>query len=102
MTSELTELECRRAIDRIRHQEQLRDEEIADRLLELTVTLKSLAVVELTSPVLQRAKQSFPTVVKSLDALHLATAELAKCQVFFSLDKQQLTAAKALGLKTEI
>jgi len=102
VTSELTELECRRTLDRIRIQEQIPEEEIAERLAELDLLLKSMRVVHWNATVLKRAKASFPTVVRSLDAVHLSTAERAKCPVFVTRDKQQGIAAKALGMRVSI
>ncbi len=99
ITSEVTELECRRTLDRIRLHEHLGDEELADRLTELDLLLKSVRVVRLNTIVLKRAKAAFPTVVRSLDAIHLATAELAKCALFLTRDRQQAVAAKAIGLR---
>lgn len=99
ITSEITELECRRTLDRIRLHEHFSDEELADRLAELELLLRSIRVVRLNESVLKRAKASYPTVVRSLDAIHLATAELAKSVLFVTRDKQQTVAAKAIGLK---
>lgn len=100
LTSELTELECRRTLDRIRIQEHLDNEEVSELFFELDLILKAMRVIQLGSAVLTRAKASFPTVVRSLDAIHLATAELTSASVFFSKDHQQLTAARAIGFKT--
>lgn len=101
ITSEITELECRRTLDRIRIEENLSGEEMADRISELNLMLHSFRIVQLTHPILKRAKASYPTVVRSLDAIHLATAELARVSIFQSRDKQQVTAATAIGLDTQ-
>ena len=102
LASELLELECRRTLDRIRIQEGLPDAQIAELLSDLDLILSSIRIVQLSAPIIKRAKGSFPTVIRSLDALHLATAELSNVSVFLSRDKQQATAAKAMGLKTVI
>ncbi len=65
---------------------------------ELELILSSLRIIQINTVILKRAKGFFPTVVRGLDAIHLATAELSKCSQFVTLDKQQGTAAKALGL----
>ncbi len=101
ITSEITELECRRTLDRIRLQEGFEDEEIADRLSELGLLLNSLTVIRLNAPILNRAKSPFSTVVRSLDAIHLATAELAKATTFLTFDRQQSTAARAMGFEVD-
>ncbi len=100
ISSELLDLECRRTLDRIRIHEHLTNEAVADRLKELETSLKSIRLIRLSPPIFQRAKAPFSTVVRSLDALHLATAELVRAKVFLSFDKQQVTAAKALGFST--
>lgn len=98
-TSELTEIECRRTLDRIRLHERMPDTEIADRLMELEILLKSLRIIRLNTTILKRAKAPYPTVVRSLDAIHLASAELVKTRLFLTRDKQQAVAAKAIGLE---
>lgn len=101
VTSELTDLESRRTLDRIRLHEQLSDEEVSVRLNELDQMLNSMRVFELTAAILKRAKSSFPTVVRSLDAIHLATAELSNCTEFRTLDRQQAIGARAIGLMVD-
>ncbi len=100
ISSEITEIECRRTLDRVRLQEQLPEEELAERLSELQLLLDSIQIVRVNAAVLKRAKEPFPTVVRSLDAIHLATAQLAKASFFLTRDRQQAVAAKAIGLKT--
>ena len=99
VTSELSELECRRTLDRIRIQERRSDEEMARSLSELHALFQSLRVIRVDSVVLKRAKAAFPTVVRSLDSIHIATAELSGARRFISRDKQQGNAASALGMQ---
>ena len=60
-----------------------------------------LAILELAPPVLARALQPFPSPVRTLDALHLASAEFIREQgqlvEVASYDKRLLDAAQALG-----
>ena len=69
----------------------------------LTDILGNLTLLRLTEPVLRRASGPFPTVVGTLDALHLATA-LALGEVgiedlvFATHDERQARAAAAVGL----
>lgn len=106
VTSELTEIESRRTIDRVRITEGLSDAELAVRLSELDLILRRMAIIELSPAVRKRAKGPFPTVVRTLDALHLATAVLLRESAtdpaagpgrFVTLDAQQRSAALALG-----
>ena len=60
-------------------------------------------LVPLDTVVLERAAEPFPTLLSSLDAIHLATALLARTQVedlcFATHDGELATAARAVGFK---
>ena len=64
--------------------------------------LGRVALVELAPPVLARALDAFPTPVRTLDALHLATLEFLRSQgqtiSLASYDERLNTAARALGI----
>jgi predicted nucleic acid-binding protein len=66
------------------------------------VLVGRVALLELVSPVLTRALEPFPRPVRTLDALHLASAEfLRERQPAIQLatyDSRQATAAKAMGI----
>ena len=102
-SSELMGVEARRVLDRLRLGHALDDDGLADAHDALAATERALGVVRLTSAVLRRAGQSMPTVVKTLDALHLASALLLTAQrvdlVFGTHDRRQATAARALGFQ---
>jgi predicted nucleic acid-binding protein len=61
-----------------------------------------VALLELVAPVLTRALEPFPTPVRTLDALHLASTQfLRERQPALRLatyDGRQATAAKAMGI----
>jgi predicted nucleic acid-binding protein len=106
-TSEITDIECRRTLDRIRIQEGLSDAKVALKYSELNEILNTLKIIKLSPPILKRAKGAFPTVIRTLDAIHVATAALLKdlthdqeLQQFYFLtrDLQQRACAQALGL----
>ena len=85
-------------LDRLWLEHALDDDGLADAHDALAVTERALGVIRLTSAVLRRAGQSMPTVVKTLDALHLASALLFTEQrdvdlVFGTHDRRQATAA---------
>ena len=65
--------------------------------------LARLAWLELARPVLVRALEPFPAPVRTLDALHLASAEflrsLGERLRVASYDERFLTAARALGME---
>jgi predicted nucleic acid-binding protein len=66
--------------------------------------LARLAFLELSRPVLSRATQPFPVRVRTLDALHLASAvflrEAGQAVTIASYDRKLLAAAKALEFDT--
>ena len=73
--------------------------EHADRAREL---LERMAFVELTPTVLERARAPYPTVLRTLDALHLASADylrgLHRPLRLASYDKRMLAAAKSMNI----
>ena len=104
MSSALLEVECLRTLDRLRLAEELRDEEIALRRESVFRLMEAMEIVELTRPVLARAAQPLPTMLGTLDAIHLATALLWKERkgldlVMTTHDGTLATAAKASGLR---
>jgi predicted nucleic acid-binding protein len=76
ITSALTRVECLRTLDRLRLEENLSDDEIVRRREAVFRVLGSLVLVDVTPPVLERAAQPLPTVLGTLDAIHLTTALL--------------------------
>ena len=61
-----------------------------------------IAFVELTENVLARAREPFPAHVRTLDGLHLATAEFLRTDGDFielaSFDTRMIAAARAMGI----
>ena len=101
-SSRLTSLECRRTMDRMRIINNIAPEKFATRLQWLEELLDSLGIIPLAEPIIKRAEDAFLTPVRSLDAIHLATAllwkEEQKTHFYFATHDQQLaTAAKAHG-----
>ena len=103
-SSELLGIEARRVIDRLRVQAALDDPELADVHHDLTRIERAIGAIPLTRPVLHRAALPMPTAVKTLDAIHLASALLLRERrtaslIFATHDPQQLRAARALGFE---
>jgi len=103
-SSELLGIESRRVIDRLRVQAALNDHELADVHHDLTRIERAIGAIPLTRPVLHRAALPMPTAVKTLDAIHLASALLLRERrttslTFATHDPQQLRAARALGFE---
>jgi hypothetical protein len=66
----LVEVECLRALDRLRLREGLTPEELVVRREAVYRLTAEMEVVEPTWPVLCRANQPFPTPLGTLDAVH--------------------------------
>jgi predicted nucleic acid-binding protein len=71
---------------------------------EARMLLAGVELIDLTDPVLARALEPFPVAVRTLDALHLATADFLRISgeriELATFDNRLLVAAKAFGLAT--
>jgi len=104
VASALVEVECLRTLDRLRIREGVSDRKISAWREAVFHLLAEAHVVEITSPVLQRASQPMPTTLGTLDAIHLATALLWKERgkselVLATHDEALATAGRASGLE---
>jgi predicted nucleic acid-binding protein len=103
-TSELMGVEARRVFDRLRLEVALGDEDVGALQGELARVEGTLGTVSLTRTVLHRASLPMATPVKTLDAIHLASAMLLREHredrpLFATHDAQQAIAARALGFE---
>ncbi|OGQ51549.1 MAG: hypothetical protein A2W66_07575 [Deltaproteobacteria bacterium RIFCSPLOWO2_02_56_12] len=100
-SSSLWRVEALRTVDRLRLSGNLFDGEVADLTRDIRVVHETLAIHPVSERILQRASESFPTVVGTLDAIHLATAlairEVEKVDFFMTHDLRLSTAARSLG-----
>jgi predicted nucleic acid-binding protein len=104
VTSDLTFVECDRRLARLATNGELSEADGATLRGELSITSPRWSVLRVGPAVVERARQRFPKEpVRSLDALHLATALVAKAAapdlVFLSLDDQLRANARALGFE---
>jgi predicted nucleic acid-binding protein len=76
VASAIAEVECLRTLDRVRILEEVPDTEMAIRRETVYRLLESVEVVEPSRAVLARSASPMPTVLGTLDAIHLATALL--------------------------
>ncbi|MBA2311440.1 MAG: PIN domain-containing protein [Actinobacteria bacterium] len=101
VSSELIRLECLRTIDRARIRLGLEDELVAKHRSEVLEAVDAFSLVALDSIVLERASDPFPTLLGSLDAIHLASALLIQDELygleFATHDDALGTAARATG-----
>ncbi len=100
-SSSLWRVEALRAVDRLRLSGDLSDEELAGLIRDIRIVHETLAIHPLNERILQRASETFPTVVGTLDAIHLATAlalrEIAPIDYLLTHDAQLGIAARSVG-----
>jgi predicted nucleic acid-binding protein len=101
-SNEILRFEARRVIDRLRLGLILDDDGVAQAQQTLGRMECSIGFISLTRLVLRRAALPMPTVVKTLDSIHLASAllfqeRMGDSLVFATHDDQQATGARALG-----
>jgi predicted nucleic acid-binding protein len=101
-SSELLAVELRRTFDRLRLTRVMPKRKLAQLRDEVERNLAGIALVPLDRSVLKRAGEPFPKPLKTLDAIHLATALLLNNYeggiVFLTHDRQLGVAALACGL----
>ena len=99
--SQLWRVEALRTVDRLRLSGDLSDGEVADLVRDIRLVHETLAIHPLTETILQRASETFPTIVGTLDAIHLSTAlairEVEPIDLLLTHDVQLGTAARSLG-----
>jgi hypothetical protein len=82
-SSALWPVEALRTVDRLRLTHEISDTEVAELVRDIQITHETFAIHPITNQVLQRASETFPTVVGTLDGMHLATAcRYAKSKVW--------------------
>lgn len=103
VSSELTIGETFRTIDRLRLSGGATEDELAIFREDAEKNLAILSLIPVDRVVLNRAGGPFPTLIKTLDAIHLATALLwsdhAGKIVFLTHDRQLALAARVCGLQ---
>jgi len=103
-SSELLHVECNRTLYRLRMENKITDETMSDYQSSFEDFLETISIIDVNSTVMSKAAGPFPTVIGSLDAVHLATALLWKEEReedihMLTHDVQLAVAAKASGMK---
>lgn len=103
VASELIRLECLRTIDRARIRFGLPDQEVASRRAAVLEAIDTFLLIPIQPALLERAAEPFPTLLGSLDALHLASALLVRDRfeelVLATHDEVLALAARAVGFR---
>jgi len=99
--SELIRLECLRTVDRARIRLNLPDEAVATHRASILEAVDAFSLVPLDSAIIDRASAPFPTLIGTLDAIHLASAMAAREIVpelrFATHDVELGLAARSVG-----
>jgi predicted nucleic acid-binding protein len=104
VTSQMAEVETFRAVDRERLLGHLSDAETARKRKELTELMAMLDLLPVDAAVIARAKGSFAVNLRSIDAIHVVSAELLAREShpepleFWTHDDRHATAALSRGL----
>ena len=102
VSSELIEIECRRVLHRYRLAGELTDETLTVARERLDEVLAGIDLLEMSSQIKRRAMDPFPVNVRTLDALHIATALMVAEDddgvVLFSHDEGMNRCARSLGI----
>jgi uncharacterized protein len=102
-SSALWRVEALRTVDRLRLLHEISDIEVADLVRDVQIIHETFAIHPLDERIMQRASETFPTVVGTLDAIHLATAasirESQRLDFLLTHDSQLGTAARSLGFR---
>lgn len=105
MSSELVRLECLRTVDRERVLGHLPDEAVVRQRAAVLDLIDRFDLVPVSSAILERASQPLPTLLGSLDSIHLASALIAVDQyedlVFLTHDRGLAQGARAMGFTVE-
>ena len=102
-SSSIWRVEALRTVDRLRLTHEITDLEVADLVRDLQTINHTLEIYPLNERILQRASETFPTVVGTLDAIHLASAifirEMQQIDFIMTHDPQLGIAARSLGFQ---
>jgi predicted nucleic acid-binding protein len=104
IASDLTLIECDRALHRAVTLGELSEADAADRRAHLAVAATHWTLLRIGPEIVQRARLPFPGApVRTLDAIHLASLLLARSAVagltLLSLDARVRSAAGLLGIE---
>lgn len=104
LASDLTLIECERAIIRAVSIDRLAEAQAADRRARLNQAAVHWAILGLDSDIVERARRPFPLEpIRTLDALHLASALVARSAVpeivLLALDHRVRNCGRQLGFE---
>ena len=102
-TSELLYIEVNRVLNRLRLEKEIDDTEYASLHKTFSEFYKTVFVIEITESIKQKSAEPFPTIIGTLDAIHLSSALILREEnkkldiTILTHDSQLSTAAIAMG-----
>lgn len=103
IASELLHVECMRVLHRHRLTGAIDDSVLGEKVSQLNALIDELDIIPVSRLILAKASHPMPTVLGTLDAIHLATAQLWQERrnepvTILTHDNQFQAAARALGM----
>ncbi len=104
-TSELFYIEVSRVLNRLRLEKVINDKDYTNLIKTFSEFYKTIYVVEMNKTIKEKSAEFFPTIIGTLDAIHLSTAITLRSEnpklelVFLTHDKQLSNSAEALGFR---
>jgi uncharacterized protein len=103
-SSQLSRVEVGRTIDCARLLGRIDDAQVADAKQQADRLFRTMYLVHVTAPIIRTAAGALPTVLRSLDGLHLATAMSLKIskrepEILATHDQALAIAARASGFE---
>ena len=90
------------AFQRLRRENMLSSGQYRALKNDLAADLAEATIVQLTEAVLSRTIETLEqTAVRTLDAIHVASALEVSCDLFLSADRRQCEAARKMGMRVE-
>jgi len=103
VSSELVRVECLRTIDRAAIRAAMAGADVAELRSSALDLLARIRMTPVSSEVLARAAESFPTSLGTLDALHLSTAVLMRDSIPYlqlaTHDQELAVGARSMGFE---
>ena len=103
----IARVEFFRTVDRLRLESMISDEEPVTLHQQFRILWDAMHRIPLSDSILERAEQPFPTVLGTLDAIHLASAITVlsprenHAAVFLTHDTQLARAAQSMGYQVD-
>lgn len=91
------------AFNRLRRQKLVTQRQYSELKQQLGDDIAEATVLNITEHILEKTIYCLEqATVRTLDAIHIATAQESLCDLFISADQRQIQAAKKLGVEIEI